>query len=88
MEKKLKKEVNALYHHIDGKRIKCRNKFMIGDCTGLRGDCTGIHGDCKGLWGNCTGIRGDCTGFHGNTDECHLTDKERKKGVYISELIR
>ena len=37
--------------------------------------------------GNCTGIYGNMTKVFGNLDACKLTEKERKKGIDIENLI-
>lgn len=47
----------------------------------------GLSGDISGLSGNISGISGNCEGVKGNLDDCEITDKERKKGIDISELV-
>jgi len=72
-----------------------------GDCAGIYGDCTGLEGNCNEIYGNCSkvhgdwseirgdvsGVRGDCTGIVGDLRECELTEKERKAGVHLFDLL-
>jgi hypothetical protein len=41
----------------------------------------------SGVTGNLTGVTGNLTGVGGNIDACELTEKDRKKGVKVSDLI-
>ena len=47
----------------------------------------GLSGDVSGLRGDVTGLRGDATSLRGYVDDCKLTNKERKNGVNIGDLI-
>jgi len=74
MEKTL--TLNKLYWRNEDEN---RNKIygsrpeMSGDCSGLEGDCSGLRGNCSELWGNLY--------------YCKITEKERKKGIDIRDLI-
>jgi len=61
--------------------------WLKGNCTWLVGDCTGLEGDCSGILGDCTGIKGNCSDIFGNLDQCRITQKNRKKGVLIDDLV-
>jgi hypothetical protein len=63
------------------------NKNLKGDCSGLYGDCTWLKGYCTRLTGDCSWLYGDCTWLKGNLDECEITEKDREKGIDISELV-
>lgn len=71
--KKMLSQANKLYHIKNDVMIDGVNELLTGDCTGLRG--------------NCTGLRGNCYGLTGDIDDCELSEKERKLGIDISELI-
>jgi hypothetical protein len=40
-----------------------------------------ISGNVSNIWGDVSGIRGDL-------DDCDITNKERKKGINIKNLIK
>lgn len=92
--KKVLTKTKELFYYSDGKRVEGPNPNMSGDCTGLWGNCTGLWGDCTRLWGYCSGLSGCCgglwgycSGLEGNLDAAQLTEKERREGVKITELI-
>lgn len=59
---------------------KIENNDFIINVTNIRGDATNIRGDV-------TGVYGDATDICGNFNECEITNKERKLGISISDLI-
>jgi len=63
--------------------------YLYGDVSGLRGEVSQyLRGDVSGLRGDVTGLSGDVPPRqYGNVDDCELTDRERKAGVKISDLI-
>jgi hypothetical protein len=69
--------------------------LLRGDVTGLRGNVSNLLGDVSGLYGKATigligemtGLKGDVTGLRGDVMYCNLTDDERKKGVFITDLV-
>lgn len=63
------------------KKLKKEKKEYWGDLTGVWGDLSGVSGDL-------TGVRGDLTGVSGDLDDCEITDEDRKRGIYIYELIQ
>ena len=38
--------------------------------------------------GDLSGIRGDLSGVFGDLDSCEITDEDRKKAIYIEDLIK
>ena len=81
MLKKLKKIEMKLYW-IDDKGDKHE-----GCPSGLSGDVSGLRGDVSGLSGNVSGLSGNVSGLSGNVDDCLITDKERKKGIDVKDLV-
>ena len=46
MKKALVRNINFLYHYVDGERIEGKNRQMSGNCSNLRGNCSNLRGDC------------------------------------------
>jgi len=46
-----------------------------------------IMGENPLMSGNCTGLSGDCTGLYGDLNNCDLSEKDREKGIKITELV-
>jgi len=82
---KLWGDISELRGNVSGLRGDISD--LRGDITGLRGDITGLRGDISGLWGDISGLYGDISGLRGNIDDCLLTNKERKDGVDVVDLI-
>lgn len=61
--------------------------YRSGPHDRLRGDMSRLYGDVSGIEGDATGVFGTCTGIGGNLDQCELTDEDRKKGVFIGDLV-
>ncbi len=103
MKQNLRRATRSPLFHVteEGGRIDGPNPGLVGDCSGLVGDCSDLRGycfnlrgycsdlmgDCSGLKGDCTDLGGDCSGLVGNLDKCELTQKERQKGVLVTELV-
>jgi len=81
MKKVLTKIENNIYYFKDGVKILGIHSNISGDISGIRGDISEIRGDISG-------IRGDISGIRGNLDDAGITDEERTKGVYISDLCK
>ena len=81
MLKKLKKIEMKLYW-IDDKGDKHE-----GCPSGLRGNVSGLSGDVSGLSGDVSWLRGNVSGLRGNVDDCSITDKERKNGIDVKDLV-
>lgn len=76
---------------------------LRGDCTGKSGDVSDKTGDFSSLYGTlhkklkgnvsgligcATNIIGECTGVQGNIDLCEISEKDRKKLINITNLIK
>jgi len=54
----------------------------------LTGNVSGLTGNVSaGLTGDVSGLTGDVSGLTGNIDNCQITEKERKQGVNIADLV-
>ena len=90
MIKKLTKQDKEIYFYLingEKKIIDRKDKSTYPKCiSGTISEC--LFGNVSGLFGNVSNISGDCTNVKGNLDECELTEDERKKGVYIKDLVK
>ena len=82
MKKALKKINKELYYS------NSKNEKIKGIHLGISGDVSGIYGNVLGISGDISGISGDVSGISGDVDDCNITDKERKKGIRIEQLIK
>ena len=66
------------------------NSELFGNINSeLFGNISGINGNINsGLFGNISGLFGDCTKITGNIDFCELTEKDRKTGIDINNLVK
>ena len=95
MLKKLKKIEMKLYW-IDDKGDKhegCPSGIsgnasgISGNASGIRGNVSWLSGDVSCIRGNVSGLRGNVSGIRGNVDDCSITDKERKNGIDVKDLV-
>ena len=95
MLKKLKKIEMELYW-IDDKGDKHEGcpSCLSGNVSGISGDVSCLSGNVSGLSGNVTeisgnvtGLNGDVSGIRGDVDDCSITDKERKNGIDVKDLV-
>ena len=61
--------------------------WLSGNVSGIRGNVSWLSGDVSGLRGNVSWLSGDVSGLRGNVDDCSITDKERKKGIDVKDLV-
>ena len=53
----------------------------------LRGDVSNLTGDVSNLRGDVSNLTGDVSNLTGNVDDAEITEKERKNGINVSDLI-
>ena len=74
MKKALRRVIQELYFYKGDEKILGVHSKITGDIS-------------SGLRGDISGIRGDVTNIQGNVNLCEITEKERKKGININDLI-
>jgi hypothetical protein len=62
--------------------------YLRGDVSCyLRGNVSYLRGDVSGLRGDVSGLRGDVSYLRGDVDDAEISDRDREKGINISDLI-
>ena len=63
--------------------------YLRGDVSGLRGNVSYyLRGDVSYLRGDVSGLRGDVSYYlRGDVDDAEISDRDREKGINISDLI-
>ena len=58
------------------------------DVSNLRGNVSNLRGDVSYyLRGDVSNLTGDVSNLTGNVDDAEITEKERKNGINVSDLI-
>ena len=58
------------------------------DVSNLRGDVSNLTGnESYYLRGDVSNLRGDVSNLTGDVDDAEITEKERKNGINVSDLI-
>ena len=78
-------DCTGIYGNCAGTYGNCT--YVKGNCHGIYGDCSNLSGDWSDIVGDVSNVRGDCTGIEGDLRECELTEKERKAGVHLFDLV-
>ena len=69
--------------------------YLRGDVSTLTGDVSNLTGDVSNLTGevsyylrgDVSNLTGDVSNLTGNVDDAEITEKERKNGINVSDLI-
>jgi hypothetical protein len=84
--KKTSLESSLVFFDENG-RVSDRGNLR-GDVSNLRGDVSYyLSGDVSNLRGDVSGLSGDVSGLGGDVDDAEISDRDREKGINISDLI-
>jgi len=57
------------------------------DVSNLRGNVSNLTGDVSYLTGDVSYLTGNVSNLRGYVDDAEITEKERKNGINVSDLI-